>query len=117
MGNVFERWEIFPFEEGVTIQNKGTKFWAMHPKDDDDVRCCYEFDSRLSKWCIEEAGDGRYIIQLADRDLVWTAFRQEPDGPLSVGVRPDSAEGHPTVDIRACHRRLNLVRRPKRVRR
>ncbi|KAF7773110.1 hypothetical protein Agabi119p4_5277 [Agaricus bisporus var. burnettii] len=84
--SIYQRWEIKPFEEGYTIQNKGNGFWAYSK--DGEAFTSNVFDPSHCKWYIESAGEGIYKIQVPAQDLVWTVKSREPDYPLSVYLAP-----------------------------
>ncbi|KAF9899386.1 hypothetical protein EC991_008988, partial [Linnemannia zychae] len=88
--SIYERWAIDNFEEGYRIRNVGTGFWLFSR--DEEVVGSPEFNPEDSKWYIEKAGDGLFIIKLPNKDLVMTAHRGKRDEPLTIALRPSEGE-------------------------
>lgn len=87
--SIYERWSIERFEEGFRIRNEGTGFWLTAREG--EVVGSSEFDEKDSKWYVETAGDGKYIIKVPYQDLVMTVLRKKADYPLSIFL--EAADG------------------------
>lgn len=90
--SIYERWTVEPYDEGFTIRNIGTGFWLTSRGEDEEVVGSSEFNREGSKWYIEKAGDGEFVIKLPNKDLVMTAHRGKRDEPLTIALRPSEGE-------------------------
>ncbi|MBX7554198.1 hypothetical protein ABZX95_40365 [Streptomyces sp. NPDC004232] len=68
--SIYERWNVQRFEDGYSIQDAGTGFWATHREG--QVLGTSEFDPGNSVWSIQPAGPGVFTIGKRGQDLLWT---------------------------------------------